>query len=271
MIGLHKYAFRLGNRIAERHATFYSEPQKRRRHPEFSRPCRETLQATFMLQHTMPCSSDTISLFSRCGKCSITPSVTNSVIKRISMQSKSLRPLSHTESFTIECHKDIAFDIPLLHFDVCPSAIAGLVSTGAVNSVNGCAIWPDSHVIQEIIEVQPSLTYSNTECPITAIAAAVRFGTATHHVIPCIVSCRTTATSMPVLNSGIFGTSNRAEFCYLRRSRIFARTKNRSTFRASFFHARSLAHNKAKVAGVMVSLPGLTKRRAREMEVCLKG
>lgn len=29
--------------------------------------------------------------------------------------------------------------------------------------------------------------------------------------------------------------------------------------------------DKAKVAGVMVSLPGLTKRRAREMEVCLKG
>lgn len=29
--------------------------------------------------------------------------------------------------------------------------------------------------------------------------------------------------------------------------------------------------NKARVAGVMVTLPGLTKRRAREQEVCLKG
>lgn len=32
-----------------------------------------------------------------------------------------------------------------------------------------------------------------------------------------------------------------------------------------------LRWDKARVAGVMVSLPGLTKRRAREQEVCLKG
>ena len=36
-------------------------------------------------------------------------------------------------------------------------------------------------------------------------------------------------------------------------------------------HARSLPRDKARVGGQLVPLPGLTKRRAAERDVCLEG
>lgn len=187
-----------------------------------------------------------------------------------------LRPLRQRSCNPIERQMHVGFYIPLLGFYVRPTAVLRRVSLSAVDTVDrgSCGALP--HVLKKRSEVKPSLAYGNPTRAVPAVRRVIGVEAPAEHVRPSVVGgARTPSRGVPMHSSRGFSARGATKKCDSTGSTYFSRCKRGVALRARTsrlrIHTASLPVNKARVAGKMVELPGLTKRRHLEKDLCLEG
>lgn len=187
-----------------------------------------------------------------------------------------LRPLRQGFCNPIERKPYVGFYVSLLSSYVCPTAIIWGVVFRAVDTIKRSSCGALPHVLKKRSEVKPSLAYGYPTSAVAAVRRVIGVETPAEHVRPGVVggAC-TPSRGVPMHRSRGLSARGATKKCDPTGSAYFSRCKRGAALRARksrlHTHNASLPENKARVAGKMVELPGLTKRRNLERDLCLEG
>ena len=170
--------------------------------------------------------------------------------KNSSANAKKFSPLRNAFLLPLEFQDDVAFGIPLLRLDACPSTVFWRVAKAAINSIYRASIRAFTHIGKKISKIEPLLADKNAFGSVVAILSVTGVRASPHHVDPRRVRWRKFAAQSvsvrkPVISSSAFdaaidATTSTARTC----SSFKGCAANRAS--ASFFHAKIVAQDKFK-------------------------
>lgn len=208
------------------------------------------------------------------------PSISDSPCKDSFFEAKLFSPRRYVFGDTFKCNIDICSYIGLLSFRIRPLAVFFAVTECAINSIYGFFCRPLTHITKKIFEgFSPSRTYGNPFCPIHIVFCVPFPMASTNHVLVSnICPALYPIYRMPMYRlAGLCRASTIAIQRFTYRNLMwlgfkmpFAVLANSINIIGKVFH-ELIIQCKAKVAGFFVALPGLTKRRQIESDLCLRG
>lgn len=277
----------LGQRGFNVHSFVKAQPKKRYRQPELSRPFGQALCFSTKFNKPLPCFVGSVSgVRSDCKRLLNWPSLPKSPCKITGVKPKLGSPCADVLNLSRKLDIYVRGDVCLLLSGCCPATVLRKVTKTSVNPVYGRSGWSLTHVSKKIYKrFSPPIANRNANRSVCHVFRVGRLITTGKHVPICAVS-----RALPAMRRvSVFWLSC---FGYARRAAVFGKAalnpvslgkKMLSAMNArrllSFFchegflvaYKELILAYKATVAGRMIELPGLTKRRAKEMELCLEG
>lgn len=269
------------------HALIESQSEQRYRQPVFPSPCGKTLGFSAKLDKALSVFVGSVScMWLRRERLFNRPAVSESPRKIAGIKSKFGSPGADVLCLSGKLDIYVGGNVGLLLSDRCPATVFWKVAQASIDPVYGCPGWALTHVSKEVFKgFTPPIANSNSNSSVSRISWTGQPVAASEHVLIGAVS---RALSI-VRGVSVFWLSC---LCSARLTAIFCKaTLNPVTLSKKLFSAvktshvfGSLGHGaflihcnklivayKARVAGVLVALPGLTKRRAAEQALCLEG
>jgi len=201
------------------------------------------------------------------------PAVPEPPSKQRFVQTMDFRPFRNAPTLALKLDKYVGLRVSLLSFDVCPSAVLGMVAKSAVDSVNRATYWALTHVRQKVLKGQPFLAHSHADGAVAMVLIVPWIGASADHIHPSDV-CRglLPARNVPMglgvlqrLAGAFFGAVLAAPRIYY----ALSCRKNSTTVFARCLNLHAKIIQQDKQAGMV--LRGLTIRRQAEYKQCMGG
>lgn len=241
---------RRGQSLFYGHSFFQPQTEEGNRHAELFSPSRKTLRPAVILDEPLTCFSSSVPKLGFGGESSLDrPSIAEPPRKIVGVEVQALRPFADCFGFATELDDNVCCDIGLLLTYRRPSTVLRAVTEAPVNSVDSCAGRALPHIRQEVIErLSPPVADKNPFSSVCRVLRVVRAVASGNHIL--------------IRNIG-------RTLCRLGGVSVFLCHLHLRACKELIIGTKYVKH-KARIAGVPVELPGLTKRRGLERDLCLE-